>query len=309
MPSWGARLGVCLAVVTLSASAPAASSDAAFSRSEHNAKKGKPKADPPADAPAPTPEKAPEPAKEPEPAPAAEPPSAETKTDASSDGSVKASADAGDHLLGAPWSFAVGAHFYSDSGHIDSHEVRAIAVFDDVQKIKSHGLWGVWLSAMTPIHEHFRLGAMLRYYFTYTYTDAEDTNPHPEVFDLGKLLELTARFEGTIPLGSSLGVTLGLDAGPAMLFPGGPLREDIDAYRKQGIAVWNLPRLGIVGGPHVGARYALTPRVAIVVDGTVMWEHIYLLGTKDTVNDTFVELDRSADMQRGLVDVGFEFSL
>jgi hypothetical protein len=309
MPSWGARLGLCLAFVASSASVSAASADAAFDASAHNAKKGKPKSDPPADAPAPVPEKPPEPAKQPEPAPAAEAPAADTKTDASSATGVAASSDSADHLLGAPWFLAIGAHFYSDSGHIDSHEVRAIAVFDDVQKIKSEGLWGLWLQAMTPIHEHFRLGGMLRYYFTYTYTDAEDTNPKPPVFDLGKLIELTARFDGTIALGSSLGITLGLDAGPAMLFPGGPLREDIDSYRKQGIAVWNLPRLGIVGGPHVGARYAITQRVAIVVDAAVLWEHLYLLGTEDTVNDTYVELDRSADMQRGLVGAGLEFSL
>jgi hypothetical protein len=150
---------------------------------------------------------------------------------------------------------------------------------------------------------------VLRYFFTYTYTDPEDTNPDPEVFELGKLIELTARVEALIPIGKSFDVALGLDAGPAMLIAGGQLKQDIDAFRKQGVAVWNLPRLGIVGGPHVGARYVLGKRVAIRAEVALMWEHLYLLGTTDTVNDINVELERSADMQRGLAGLGLEFSL
>lgn len=100
--------------------------------------------------------------------------------------------------------------------------------------------------------------------------------------ELGTLVEWFGLGEfRLLPLGPLMLVVTGR-AGLATLFPGDDLRDEMDGLRDQGANLLPGPRIGVFGGPGIGARYRLGDRLALRSDLGLTWHRLWLLSVSDS---------------------------
>jgi hypothetical protein len=251
---------------------------------------------------------------EPPPASAAKPTTAATVQPTVAAKPSAAPEDATDAKGAAPgesWPLLIGAgvHYYIDSGTVTGRVRRSILEEKENFDFENDNAIAVSLEVIKPFSRRFRVGATLRYFFDYELTLADDEDEEPEVFLWGQLFELTARGDFMVPFGDNWDAFLSLQAGPALLVPGGALQEEIDALREQDVGVWNVPRLGIVGGASLGARYRLVDGLFVRPEVALFWERLFLFNTEETVNSVPFSKEREADIRRLMFSVSLELGL
>ncbi|TVQ96773.1 MAG: hypothetical protein EA398_15480 [Deltaproteobacteria bacterium] len=124
----------------------------------------------------------------------------------------------------------------------------------------------------------------------------------------GTLVEWMGLAEYRIaPLGP-VTVVAGVRGGLVTLFPGDDLRDRIDELEDQGSSVWSGPRLGVVAGPQVGARYRLASRLALRADVGLTWSRVWLQRVSDTAAGVDIRRHAHVNAMRSRMALGLEVS-
>ena len=297
----------------LAALPPPGTAEAAPARPRRGTKPPPREPRPPAP-PTPAPTRAPEPEPEPEPEPDRPAPT----TTSARRASPAADRDADENVAAEggrerPWYnrspvLIVGLGFHLDDGTMRGSDRRSILVTDETFEFSNDNkLYGT-LGFLSVIGQRMRLGAVVRYFGSYDYKQQMGDN-ESEPRKLGQLFELAAQGEYLLPLIPRVQMTVGAQAGAAILIPGGQFEADIKMLQNQGASVWNVPRLGYLVGPRVGVRWALASRIYLRGDFDITWCQTFLYMTHDEVAGVDFEKKRRANVMRYVVGASFEVVL
>jgi hypothetical protein len=128
-------------------------------------------------------------------------------------------------------------------------------------------------------------------------------------FTFGLLTEALALAEYGLPVHGPYEVVVGARGGLALLIPGGALSEEIHRLRTEGASVWNVPRMGWVGGLSVGGRRQMTQRILLRADLGLQLEKLYLFSTSQQIDGLQFQKDWHTQALRLGLTLGAEFSL
>lgn len=123
--------------------------------------------------------------------------------------------------------------------------------------------------------ERFSLGPGVRLYGLYSSNDRD--------FLFGLLTDAFLAAEYNIPVAPKWEVLFGGRVGLSVLFPGGDLVTEINRLRNEGADVWNVPRVGYLGGIHGGARWRVFERLSLRADLKGQYGQMFIFATDQNV--------------------------
>jgi hypothetical protein len=160
-----------------------------------------------------------------------------------------------------------------------------------------------WLSTSVPwVSERLRVGAGLRIFGNYGGGGGSE-------FGFGLLNEAFVSGEYGLPVADQMEVVFGGRAGLAFLLPGRELEAEIRRLQEQGVSVWNVPRVGWLAGPSVGARRKMSNHIWLRADLLAQAEQLYLFATSQEISGfRFTKYWSTLGLRLGLT-LGAEFAL
>ena len=177
--------------------------------------------------------------------------------------------------------FGAGLELYVDSGTQSIRRVNSGGgdLIEGDTDVSNDGMLlganvGLAFSLLHELEPRIWFGGSLRLLGAYAYKPDRDG---ADAIELGQLLELAPELQYLLPITDQLGVAFSAELGLALLFPSGDLDRRIQTLDAQGFNVTGLPRLGIVGGPQIGLRYAYNAWLAARADIGYLWEKLFLV--------------------------------
>jgi hypothetical protein len=218
----------------------------------------------------------------------------------------------------AAQSIGVGVQAHSDDISLKGQQrIATGAPQDEDQDLISDGTFSASLWYLKQISEQLRAGAGLRYYGTYgglpadeeARTTADGSAVDPYV--LGTLLEVYTQVEWILPVAEKLRIdaVFGMQFGAQVLFPGGDFADQIAALQEQGAGVWDVPHVGFLFGPQVGARWRVTDRLSIRLDVGLRYNKLFLFNTEEENDGIAFKKDWTLNVLRTDVGLGVEINL
>jgi hypothetical protein len=160
-----------------------------------------------------------------------------------------------------------------------------------------------WMTTPVPmVSERLRLGAGLRIFGNYAAGGGRE-------FGFGLLNELFISGEYGLPVADKMEVVFGGRAGLSFLIPNREFAAEIRRLQEQGVSVWNVPRMGWLVGPSVGARRRMSERIWLRADLNAQAEQQYLFATSQEISGLrFTKHWSTLGLRLGLT-LGAEFAL
>ena len=184
----------------------------------------------------------------------------------------------------------LGANVFFEDSKLNGTQQISVQENDESFEYRSDSFLTGSLWFLLQLTERIRVGSMLDYYGTYTSAtkcqEGQCDNPdfEPDLFVFGKLLEFHGRFEYGIGVTEEVSLLLGTVFGAPILFPGGDFKDHIDSLQEQGAGVLDLPRVGYLIGPNIGARWTYSEHLAFRSDVIIKWEQIFLFRTAQNID-------------------------
>lgn len=213
-------------------------------------------------------------------------------------------------------SFGAGFDWFFDSGQQNVRRVNTggANLSETHDDISNDGVilgGGVALNFwfMTEVASRLSLGGSLRFLGTHGYELDEGQNDPLNlgpVIDLGQFLEIGPRLQYLLPITDDFGIAFGGEVALAIAFPGRDLGRHIDTLDAQGFDTTNLPRLGFLFGPQVGARHMLNEWLAVRADLGYLWEWLFLVNASAEVGGLRGEEAWDTDWTRVRIHLGAE---
>jgi hypothetical protein len=146
--------------------------------------------------------------------------------------------------------------------------------------------------------ERIRFGPLLRFLGDYG-----------ERFTFGYLGEVALYGEVSMRAFEQVDIAISARAGASLLFPGQNFSSEIRRLQSQNADVWNVPRVGWVGGLGVGARRKLAGNFYARLDLSGALGHQFLFLTDQIVDGLRFRKYWGNDIRRLQVSIGFEVTL
>jgi hypothetical protein len=160
-----------------------------------------------------------------------------------------------------------------------------------------------WLNTSVPtVSERLRVGAGLRIFGNYGAGGGRQ-------FGFGLLNEVFVNGEYGLPVADKMEVVFGARAGLSFLVPNREFAAEIRRLQEQGVSVWNVPRVGWLLGPSVGARRRMSDRIWLRADLLGQAEQQYLFATSQEISGLrYTKTWSTLALRLGLT-LGAEFAL
>ncbi len=193
-------------------------------------------------------------------------------------------------LAAAQTVVGVGISAYREDSRLNGVQQISVLETDESARYGSDDFLSASIWFLYAFSERVRFGSMLEYYGTYTgrekCEEGECDNPdfEPDRYEFGKLVEFHGRFEYAAPATEKFDLILGGVFGAPILFPGGDLKEEIERRQEEGASLIDLPRIGYLVGPNLGARWRYLEHLALRADVLVKWEQIFIFRTAQNID-------------------------
>lgn len=200
---------------------------------------------------------------------------------------------------------------YSDDGDLAAEEQASIQTIDESFAYASDGFLSGSLYVLKQWTPSMRLGGQISYYGTHTasVTNEDDNNDDEQLYEFGRLVELSARLEYLIPATETVDIMLGGMFGFPVLFPDGDFQAEIDRLVEQEADVLDLPRLGYLISPVVGGRWRYSDHLFFRADLMFKWEQIFLFRTTGELQETPYRKTWTTSTVRSELTMGLEVVL
>lgn len=199
----------------------------------------------------------------------------------------------------------VGGDLFAEGARMSGEQGINTSRFDESFDYSSASFMSAtaWMSTSVPsTNERLRMGAGLRIFGNYGGGGGRD-------FGFGLLNEAFVTGEYGLPVADQMEVLFGARAGLAFLLPGRELEAEIRRLQEQGVGVWNVPRVGWLAGPSVGARRRMSDRIWLRADLAGQAEQLFLFATTQDISGfRFTKNWSTLGLRLGLT-LGAEFAL
>lgn len=175
----------------------------------------------------------------------------------------------------------LGVDVFTESSRLSGHQTINTARQDESFDYNSKGFLSATLNLSIPASispERARMGAGVRFFGNYG-AGGEGQRE----FGLGLLNELFVSGEYGLPVAAKMEAVFGARGGVALLVPGKQLSEEIHRLREQGVDVWNVPRVGWLGGISVGARRRMGEHLLLRADFSGQLQRLFLFATSQEI--------------------------
>jgi hypothetical protein len=215
-------------------------------------------------------------------------------------------------------SIGVGVQAHSDDISLKGQQrIATGAAQDEDQDLISDGTFSASLWYLKQLSDRMRAGGGIRYYGTYGGLPADeeartnDDGSEVDPYVLGTLIEVYGQAEWILPVAEKLRIdaVLGMQLGAQVLFPGGDFDEQITALQDQGAGVLGLPRVGVLFGPQVGARWRVMERLSIRLDVGLRYNRLFLFNTEEENDGIAFKKQWDLNVLRTDVGLGVEINL
>lgn len=222
------------------------------------------------------------------------------------------------HAQQAVSSIGFGVQAHSDDVTLKGTEqIATQAPQDQDQDLVSDGTFSASLWYLKALTERTRAGGGLRYYGAYSGLNAreedrvDDNDEALPPYELGTLLELYGQAEWGFPVSEKrrIDAVIGMQLGAQVLFPGGQFEEEIKRLQDQGAGVMSVPRVGLLFGPQVGARWRVLDRLSVRLDLGLRYNRLFLFDTEEEVNGVAFRKEWDLSVLRTEVGLGVEIHL
>lgn len=208
----------------------------------------------------------------------------------------------------AQTSLIVGVGGFFEGSNVEGRERIAVQDRERNFDYSSDSFLNGSLRLVRPLTGSFYWGGGVTYYGTYRgkIDEGDDTPDPPNLYEFGPLLELGGLLEWRLGVTEAIDLSLGLQAGLALVFPSGEVAEEIKSLKDQNVSVWDVPRPGYYVAPQIGARWKLDERLAVRGDLLFKWERLHLFGIDEVVDGLEYERSAVAKILRTEFVVGLE---
>lgn len=207
----------------------------------------------------------------------------------------------------------IGPGFFVEDSDLSAEEQASIELRDESFAYTSDGFLSGSIYIMKDWTESIRLGGQVTYYGTYSasVTPEGDNNndEEPQIYEFGRLLEVSARIEYLLPVTDTIDLALGGMAGFPILIPDGDFQAEIDRLKDQEVGVFDLPRIGYLLSPVFGARYKYSEHLYFRGDLLFKWEQLFLFRTTEEVQSIPFRKTWSTSTLRSEFTLGIEVVL
>lgn len=212
--------------------------------------------------------------------------------------------------LAQTW-LTVGAGSFFEDSELKGERRVSVQTTDQSFEYVSEGGLNASLGVMRHYSPTIRYGLQYTYYGNYTALRTVDGEvpDDPDRFQFGRLMDLQLAFDWAVPLMTNLDLVLGGSAGSGFLFPGGDFMDEIEREQDAGASVVSWPRVGVIVGPSVGARWKYSPHLMIKAGTTATWNKLFLFWTTETVDGTAFSRKWSTSTVRYELSLGIEVKL
>jgi hypothetical protein len=182
----------------------------------------------------------------------------------------------------------LGLDVFTESSRLSGHQTINTARQDESFDYKSKGFLSATLSLSipAPISPRARMGAGVRFFGNYG-----SGGEGQRQFGLGLLNELFMSGEYGLTVADKTEAVFGARGGVALLIPGQQFSEEIQRLRGQGVDVWNVPRVGWLGGISVGARRRMGEHLLVRADFSGQLQRLFLFYTSQEIQG--LDFDKS----------------
>ena len=183
----------------------------------------------------------------------------------------------------------LGLDVFTESSRLSGHQTINTARQDESFDYKSKGFLSATLHLSIPASispKRARMGAGVRFFGNYG-----SGGEGQREFGLGLLNEIFVSGEYGLPVADKTEAVFGARGGVALLIPGQQLSEEIQRLRGQDVDVWNVPRVGWLGGISVGARRRMGEHLLLRADFSGQLQRLFLFYTSQEIQG--LDFDKS----------------
>jgi hypothetical protein len=195
---------------------------------------------------------------------------------------------------------------FTESSRLTGHQSINAARQDESFDYSSKGFLSASLNLSIPAPispERARMGAGVRFFGNY------GSGGDGQGFGFGLLNEAFVSGEYGLLVADKTEAVFGARGGLALLLPGKEFSQEIQRLREQDVDVWNVPRVGWMGGISVGARRRMGEHLLLRGDFSGQLERLFLFATSQDIQG--LDFDKSWNtfgLRLGFT-LGAEFSL